>query len=573
MSQTERVNRGLAFMNYAMFGADNPTNAALYNKTYAYLDDLQSLLYSPVSLRFHIGDDEYPNILNQAKGRAAAAHLRKYARASDTDTMISEAVLWGLIKGKTVLKQTFKRGTFAPTLIQPEGFGVLRENHCKLDEDMEAFTHSMLITPYQFSRLIANHPDRADLERKAKRYIRQEKNGLTSADSAMRQVVVGGLYPFQAAGSTTPNNTRGIVDWMGGTSPMLSTPILQSLMQLDEVWVWDDNRRDWVTFQIIGGDMLITGKYMAVNSYAFNPVSKQENPDLKGKHPFHEFSPNPIDNYFWGRSEIINVALLQEAINSRLNGINRLLRRQEDPPTKFIGSSGVNQNSIARLNKPGGWWAETNPNAKVDQMAPTIPPDLWASLHEYERMFDDMGGLPPIARGHGESGVRSGSHADTLVRMFSPRFKDRALLVERDVEGLGGSMLDLAKANVDKKLVAWVSGDQAGPEADAIKDPLIVPPFKGAVAIRFAFADLPNDVTLTIDSHSSSPAFSQDATKLAFDLLKVGAFDAEDLIDHTDSPDPEQLIPGVQRRGIARAEAEEKAAAMKVLHGGRPKGH
>ena len=48
-------------------------------------------------------------------------------------------------------------------------------------------------------------------------------------------------------------------------------------------------------------------------------------------------------------------------------------------------------------------------------------------LHEYERMFDAVMGLPPIARGKGDTGVRSKSHADTLVRQFSPREHDDVL--------------------------------------------------------------------------------------------------------------------------------------------------
>ena len=58
VSQTDRINRGAYFKNYALFGSEMPDSPAIYNKTYAYLDDLESLLYSPVSLRFHIGDPD-----------------------------------------------------------------------------------------------------------------------------------------------------------------------------------------------------------------------------------------------------------------------------------------------------------------------------------------------------------------------------------------------------------------------------------------------------------------------------------------------------------------------------------
>lgn len=576
VSQQDRIQKGAFFQNYAQFGSDNSQSAAFYNKTFAYIDDLESLLYSPISLRFHIGDPDLPNVLQEAKGRAAATKLRNLARQSETDTMISAGVYWSLVKGKSFIKQGFKRAKFSPKLVQPEAMGVLYENHDRLDEDMEAFVHTTLITPYQFNRMIWDRPNRAELMKSAQNYIRSGGAQLGETQ-AQKQVVVGGLYPFQPQGGSNPNTTRGIVDWMGGAQPQLAASAYASLMRLDEVWVWDDAHADWVTFQIIGDDMLLMGHLHEYNAFAYNPTSGMEIPDLKGQHPFTEFCPNPVDGYFWGRSEITNVALLQEAINSRINGINGLLRRQEDPSIKATGTS-VNQNALAKFKKPGGYWSDTNMTAKLEREVVEIGNDLWGSLHEYERMFDDMGGLPPIARGKGESGVRSGAHADTLVRMFSPRFKDRALLVERSVEALGGTMLDLAKVHIDKKLCAWVPEQFAGPEK-AEPNPLIVPPVQGQVAVNFRMADLDEDMSLTVDAHSASPAFAMEAKALVFDLFKIGAMSADQVVDHVDAPDPEGITSGIERRDAQKAaqiaeltrQGQEHEALKLIQGGGRKK--
>ena len=574
ISQQDRIQRGAFFKNYAQLGAEDNSRTAMYNKTFAYLDDLESLLYSPISLRFHIGDPDLPNVLQEAKGRAAATKLRNLARQSETDTMISAGVYWSLVKGKSFIKQNWKRGKFAPKLVQPEAIGVLYENHGALDEDMEAFVHTELITPYQFNRMIWDRPDRKELMKFAQNYVRSggAQLGETQAE---KQVVIGGLYPFQpSGGGSNSNTTRGLVDWMSGPTPQLSASTFASLMRLDEVWIWDDKSADWVTFQMIGDEILLMGHLHEYNAFAYNPASGLEIPELKGQHPFTEFCPNPIDGYFWGRSEIVNVAMLQEALNSRLNGINGLLRRQEDPSIKATGTS-VNQNALTKFKRPGGHWSDMSANAKLEREVVQIPADLWGSLHEYERMFDDMGGLPPIARGHGESGVRSGAHADTLVRMFSPRFKDRALLIERSVEALGGTMLDLAKVHVDKKLSAWVPEKMAGPEK-AEPNPLIVSPIPGEVQVIFRFADLDEDATLTVDAHSSSPAFAMEAKALIFDLYKIGSASAEQVVEHVDAPDPEGLIAGVERREAQKAEqiAEltrqgQEAEALKLIKGGR----
>lgn len=68
VSQVDRQNRNSMMMNYWLCGGEDATRAAMFNKTFAYLDDLKSLLYSPVSLRFHIADPDVPNMLENAKG-------------------------------------------------------------------------------------------------------------------------------------------------------------------------------------------------------------------------------------------------------------------------------------------------------------------------------------------------------------------------------------------------------------------------------------------------------------------------------------------------------------------------
>lgn len=555
VSRQSRIQRYLAYKNLFLCGSENPDSAAIFNKTFAYIDDLESLLYSPVSLRFRIGEYDTPTVLEMAKFRVASSYLHSQIRQSSLDSLISEAVQWSLVKGKCMIKQLWGAGGLSPHLVQPEMMGVLQENRMKLDRDMEAFVHSTYITPYQFRRLIWNHPNKADLERKAKRYMKPPKGDDPSDEQSMKQIIIGGLYPFQASGGS-PNATRGIVEWMQGAQPELSPNLMQQIMRLDELWVWDDEQDDWVTFQQVGDDMLIMGEDFLTNALAYDPASGKKDPNLVGHHPFSEFSPNKLDNYFWGRSEIINVALLQEAINSRVNGINAILRLQEAPPKKFRGVAGVNQTVLAKLNKPGGYWNDSNAAANVENMAPEVPESLWASLHEYERMFDEMGGLPPIAKGRGESGVRSQGHAETLVRMFSPRFKDRAVLVERDVEGCGGLALDLCRAHVPMKMTAWVTEQDAGIEVNkAAKDNVFrLPPVAGQVAVDFTFADLPEEVRVTVDSHSSSPAFAMEARSLAFDLLKVGAMDAEQLVEHVDAPNPEELVAGIERRAAQQAQ-------------------
>ena len=57
VSQRDRIQRGLTYKNFALYGAEQPQAAATFNKSWTYLGDLRSLMYSPVSLRFNISDN------------------------------------------------------------------------------------------------------------------------------------------------------------------------------------------------------------------------------------------------------------------------------------------------------------------------------------------------------------------------------------------------------------------------------------------------------------------------------------------------------------------------------------
>jgi hypothetical protein len=570
-SRTNRTNRGLLFDSYYSQGSSDPSTPAMFNKTFASIDDLESLLYSPVSLRFHIGDPDVPNVVNEAKGRAAAARIRTTCEQDDADSLLSQAVNSGLVKGIGLTKTWFKRGEFADYLVFPEHFGVLKENHAKLDQDMEAFNQTILITKYQFERIIARRKNADELRKKAKRYLRPQTGGLSDTRGSAMNIVVGGLYPLQQAGSGV-NQVRGVVDWMSTPRPDMDPAVEQQMLEMDETWIWDDENDDWATFQTIGDDLFVTGEYQIKNMLNYDPETNVTSEALKQVHPYSTFVPNPVPGYFWGLSEIARLILLQEGINSRITGMNKMLRKQEEPSTKFVGGTGVNQLALSRFNKPGGYYVESSPNAKIDRDTTQIPQDFWSALHEYERIFDEMMGIPPVAKGHGEKGVRSANHAEALVRMFSPRFKDRALLIERSIAAFGQLRLDMARAHMSKQLIAWVPKEAAGVEADEDLTKVLVSPAKGLVPVLFKFGDLPDDLTLRVDAHSSSPAFSQEAKALTFDALKVGMMAPEEAVDRLDFSDPDELQMGITRRNIAKAEAmKEQEQTKLLLHSGGKK--
>lgn len=578
-SRDERVQRGAMYRNVYLTGDENG-DPAVYNKTFAYIDNLSSYLYSPVELRFGIEKYGSSTAADRAKASAASSELHRYLRQSNVDMMIEEAVIWSLVKGKTFIKMLWSEDGYEPHLVQPECFGVLREDLTSLD-DQEAFVHSTYLTPSAFAQLIDNYSakEQKEMMDKVTKYM-MPATGADSSDSnnTLKQVIIGGLNPYRASGTSSTQN-RGVVDWLGSPTPQNSAKVMGTLIRIDELWVKDDDRKDYTVIQIIGDDLILEGQTRHRNIIAdpFDPANKQiktignDNNPLAGHHPFIEFCPNKLAEYFWGRSEICNIALLQQMINNRIDGINKLLRRQENPPRIFLGGTGPTQQQYSKGNKPGGYMVDTSPGGKMQDLAPNLPEGLWESLHEMEAFYDKMAGFTPTLQGRGESGVRAGGHSESLTKNASPRFKDRALTVERSVESLGGLGLDYLKSHVGTKLIAWVMPKEKSIETMFQPDPVIAePPVEGMLAIEFLFAQLPERCKVVVDSHSSSPAFSHETRGLLFDLFKAGAIDKRQLIIHTDPPGSDTMLEDIDRAQLAQEafqaqhpEAAEQAGKKK----------
>lgn len=567
-SKVSRTDRGGVLRNIYLAGSKDGEPVA-YNEIFAFIDNLGSFLYSPVELRFIIDSYGSSNVLDRLKMQAASSEFHKYFRRSGTDTLIESAVTWGLVKGKTFIKNTWTSQGFKDFLIQPELMGVLEENLESLD-DQDAFCHTTYVTPDKLYRILRTNPSRDDIMRRAVKYsIEGRGDDDPERENTLRQIVVGGMQPYQtqSQGST---GARGQVYWLQPPISQFSPDVLTSLIPIHELWVWDDDRDnekdgldgEYTTIQFIGEDVVLAGEFTHRNLFAdqYDPKNKEkktkpsdQNP-LSGHHPFKEICPNPLDGYFWGRSELCNVALLQEYINARVIGISQMLRRQEDPPKMFSGVSGIKQAAYSMIKKAGGYLTDSNPSATVRDIYPQLPEGLWESLHEYQSMFDRMAGFTATMSGRGDKGVRSKEHAETLTSNSSPRFKDRALLIERQIEAIGGLKLDMLKAHVAETIQAWVPKKEAGFEGQIPpENHLELPPVQGTVPVEFSFYDLPDNCKVAVDSHSSSPAFSHETKRDMFDLFKIGAVDAEEVVAHIHPPGADSIIENLQRKKAEKA--------------------
>lgn len=576
-SRSQRLQRGSIFRSIYLQGSEDG-QPAIYNECFAFLDNLSSFLYSPVELRFNLDCYGSSNPLDRAKMRAATSEFHKQFRGSNTDTLLDDATTWALVKGKTFIKNAWTSQGFKDVLVQPEAMGVLEENLRSLD-DQDAFSHTTYVTPDRLYRMLKTNPNRDELMRKAMKYsVQGQGNDNPENDSNLRQIVVGGIYPYQTSGSGS-NNARGNVNWLEAPSPSFAAEVVANMIPIHELWIWDDERGnekegldgEYTTIQFVGEDVVISGELTHRNLFAdqFSPNDKRKKSEptiynpLAGHHPFSEICPNHLDGYFWGRSELCNVALLQKCINSRVDGINQMLRRQEDPPKFFAGVAGIKQSAYSIMKKAGGYFTDSNPGAKVQDMYPQLPDHIFESLHEFQQMFDRMAGFTDTMSGRGSPGVRSKEHAQALTSNASPRFKDRALGLERQIEAIGSLKLDMLKAHSADPITAWVPKKDAGIEGEVPPlDTMEQPPVPGAVPVEFTFYDLPENCKVTVDSHSSSPAFAHETKQDLFDLVKIGGIDAEQVIEHLHPPGADAMIEALQRK---KAEAAAFAAAHPEL--------
>ena len=581
-SLTERIQKGAVYRSLFLTGSESG-DPQTYNKSHPFIEKSSSNLFSPVEFRYALAPPKNSGPDEWAKAKTAAAELNSQIRIADIELTLSEAFDWSLVKGKVLLKLLWnaRDKCLDAYLIQPEFMGVLREDLPTLDKQ-EAFFQSTYMSIHEFDRRVAGRPDAKELMRKVRSYIKPGMGGEgPDRDAILKQVIIGGTNPFQISGQGTPTSARGVVNWLAGPAPTWDAKTLANIVRFDEIWVWDTPREDWTTIQIVGDNVVVEGRGARRNIFAEDSttdpkLTNDDNP-LKGHHPFVEICVNPLPGYFWGRSELVNIALAQKTINARVDGLNKLERRQEDPP-KLYKQISMNAQLAERLRQPGGWLADPNPNASIQELTPEIPDSLFRSMDLAVDIFNDASDTPPVMQGRGESGVRSQAHAGTLVQMASPRLKRKALRAEKCVAAVGSLAFGILRAHDPEKYTAWVGANEAGIQAALPpSNPVEQPPAPGTKPIEFTLGQVNEKTRVVVDSHSSSPIFAGEVRELVFALVKMGAISATRALELLHPPSEDELVSEAERREFEQAKQQQELlkndpeAALKLIHGGKKK--
>lgn len=516
-------------------------------------------LYSPSELNWHVAPYTNAGTRDRAMGRSVGAELSSMYREDDIDELMEEAVIWSLVKGKCFVQQLWTDNGLEAHLVQPEVVGVFRDDVDRIDKQ-DAFFISSWLTTEQFIAFIRyrGYSNSEQIIAKATAKPTGESDEPGPGPKILRNIVIGAAYgqPYQPMDSRSPSTGRNLVNWMSAPEPDFNPRVLESLVRLDELWIRDYERNDWITLQIAAKDVVLTNLEQPRNLYSDIKLSPycRDNP-LRGKQPLVEFCPNPVKGYFWGMSECAHVALVQGEIEQRIHGINRILRHQEDPSYRFAGNSGLTQNIWTRLRKPGGWFTDPNPNTKAEKIGPEVGADMWQSLHEYEAMFERLG-LTDVLRGRGEEGVRAQAHAETLARTGAAQLRRPAWSVKRSVEKCGQAAFDLLRAQSERLLIFEVPQAKLGPFNDPkyILDPNIFEPsVEGYVSVLFSPSLLDSRFRVSIQGLSSSPAFAKEGQQTELLLAKAGAEAPDQLIERLGAPNADELTADLHNREVQQA--------------------
>ena len=515
VSREERRPDYASLRSWYLFGNGPSETPAIFNKIYPHIDQLTSFLYSAETTRFSINLGAAVNELEHRKIPTLTRALNDEWLNSNADQVFSQAVSWSLAYSSTFVKIIMNNGIH-PYMVEPGSMGVLREDTPYTDRQ-EAIVQSYYITKSELYARLYAHPNRDAIVKR----VSATQHERTEIANGVERIILSASNP------TMYGNVN--LDLAGNNK--YKATVSEETVEMIELWVWNDDTADYQVVTRADPDIII---YDRPGEQVF----------LKGELPFIQVCPNPLYDYYWGQSEVSRLVYLQQLRTKRLAEILDLLSKQVSPPTALIGFTGILDEKNFALNRAGGLLATDMPNAKVEKLAPTIPPDLFKELGQIDQMFEEVSGIGNVLQGKGEAGVRSSGHASQLARMGSSRAKKRALVIEDSLEKLATLYLKCMQTYDNTH-------------------------FKDVEGLPFIAEQFTKDFVVKVDAHSNSPIFTEDLRQLAFNLFKAQAIDKESLLDLLEPPMKQLLKDRLKK--MEEKQAEKAASAPPKPPGPPPK--
>jgi hypothetical protein len=492
-SMDNRRDKARTWRSWYLHGA--PEWGARYNMIGPQLNTLAGYMYAPRSVRFSLSAGPVNQKKTIALFETSAVRLRTLWNESCADEIYSNQTLWGLVYGSAMAKFLWLDNRPKCVSVPSYDMGVWRDDLPGL-EGQQAILHVYRLdvdTTRDWLRAAGMGSAEAEA------WIKHFGEGTTSDGPGRGALAVGLMNPIGWAGGSSQGSAGAVSDW-GSTSADYggsNTPTLE----VEELWAKDDVTGDWRIFQIIEKDLILSDR---ANDY------------LDGHHPFVKLTPDPIDDWFWGRSTVEQLIPLQALREKRMNQLDRLCARQANPPMVMTGFNGVSDEKAAAVMRRGGLLASSQmAGGKVDLLTPNVSEVSFQIINDIDQMFQNTLGLTDVMQG-ASGGARGGAQAKAMADAGTGRLTRRLQQIERAVAEGAALLMSLARRYDDTVLLD--DDDQA-----------------------YVIGQVPATVTVEVASHSSSPLFAGRATQEAVQLMELGIIDKEDFIDLADPPMAEAL--------------------------------
>jgi hypothetical protein len=525
-SKEDRIAAYRTLKQYYLYGQETgtQTDANIFgtiNKIYPHIDKQCSLLYSADNTRFSVEIGRSVPRQELPKAEVLTDAVMDRWHNCNADNLFTEALRWSHVYGSTFIKTRPKGQDIVLDLIEPHHFGVYREDICGLD-NQEAYYHEyrITLTDLAWQLRLAGYPDP-----QIKQIVSSAADSPMSEDSSsvtqpVDRIVTSSALPVAQGEVNTFIGAR--IGYVPNTA--------QPMARMYELYVWNDHIEDY---------FVITCAHPGVPVYE-RPMKEMF---LEQEVNFIQICPFPMHGYFWGMAPVERLLNLQMLRNTRWDQVQHLMEMQAHPASFGSGSmQGAADEMQSALDTPASL-VLGDPGSDMKRLEIKMPEDLFGEVNYIDEQFDDAVGTSDQMSGRGEPGVRSEGHATQLMRVGASRTKQRALIVERQLEELATLLLQIMKEYEDRQYTA----------EDVDGKPII-----------FTAAQFTDEFMVRVDSHSSSPVFQQDIGNLLLALFKAKAIDREALIKMLPGLPMRDLLLATLKTKIEPAEARAAATQQKL---------
>jgi hypothetical protein len=503
---------------------------ALINMLTTHLNRTTAHLFSPVELKFAVDFERtYPKNFLQRAAVVGKILTRSWER-TNTDHMFALGVFQALKYGACLLKQWVQvegpeqTPNYYKKLVMPWQFGVYNEAENEISRQ-QAMVETTILTLPEVWRRIYHLPNAKKLFEKIRSHAMRGQ-AMSDPQSYFHQVLSTSALQTGVSGATRPL-PGGIVQLNNDPNYAIMGPqVGAEVVNVHELWIQDDT--DYTTIQMVEPDIIIA------------PFGKKMNlTGVDGLQPYSLIQPNEVANWFWGRSELVDLIEPQMLLSTWCDDAKRMFGLQIDKILGFTGDNGIDDEKYGQFR--GAGYINLQQGSDIKDLTPKIPPEMMPMIKFVIEMINWLSGFPDIMQGKGEPGVRADAHANTLMKTASPYLRDRALLVERQVATAADKTLALKEAKDASNY--WVDGTT----------------IQSMEQTGFKLTDLPEDWRVTVDSHSSSPIFSDANEQLILAGQKLGVVTKEYVLDNLPFPNKEEA------RAQVKEQDEQKQAMLQKL--------